>query len=415
MRICFFRVASSIQPTTNGLLFQTGLPQSSSTLLSEHQKSYPLTGNRGNMVHRMAMIQSVECDRQRSSQINLGRLQALYKRLGQEDAYAESLLKHYDMVVLTMSNSIRRGPSDSGMLQAIKQLKNDLVVVGLGLQRNLADGLKELSPEMQELLKILNDKARLFGVRGNATLKWLHTNGLTNAKAIGCPSMFAFPKNVCSIRAPKNPSRFLVAGHLGKNYLTAQNTRALGLMSQFAGKDCAYVFQDEIESFEELLEVYGMYDESTSQVNAEKTNAYIEGLSGVRPPFSSYYSFSDVSAWRQLARTFDVYVGDRIHGGVAAMQAGVPALILYADARVAELADYHGIPACSMATFLEKGLDQCMEKYLNQGEIDKFHARYRATLRKYSNSLKQCGLSLAHRMDVREVLEQTGPVKEVAR
>lgn len=404
MRICFFRTGSSIYPSTNSILYQVGLPQSSSTYLSEHQKNYSLTGNRGNMVHRMGIIQSLACERSRSSQINLIRLYSHYKSLGQESAFAPSIKKNFDAVVLTLSNSIRKGSSDGAMLDAIKSLDTDIIVVGLGLQRNLHNGLSELTPAMKELLLLLNEKAKLFGVRGHHTLKWLKNNGLHNAIAIGCPSMFAYPKNIAKIRSPLNPKSFLVAGHIGKTYLASQDSRALGLMRQFSNTKSAYVFQDELETYEELMNVKGIYDEATGSVDAKVINQYIKSQSGADSPFSEYYSFNDVSAWRQMAKNYDVYIGDRIHGGVVAMQAGVPALILYADVRVAELAEYHGIPACPVNTFLRNGLAACLERYISDEAVAQFQKRYIITLKKYATKLKSVGLSLAHQEDVEDVI-----------
>lgn len=47
----------------------------------------------------------------------------------------------------------------------------------------------------------------------------------------------------------------------------------------------------------------------------------------------------------------DVYIGTRIHGAVASMLSGTPAVLLTHDNRTRELADIMGIPCCDLQDF----------------------------------------------------------------
>ena len=399
MRICFYRPALPFHLNSFSFPFQLGLSQSTSTLLSEHDEIFSLTGNKGNMIHRLAALQGLDCDRTSSIQANLPRL---LSRVGTKE-FSGLLENNFDAVVITMSNAVRRGPSDGALLPAIKHINIPIYVVGLGLQQRLDGGLNELDEDMAELLRLLNEKAVLFGVRGHSTRRWLSKANLTNAQALGCPSMFAYPINIAKLKAPEKVDRYFVAGHLEKRYLNKKSDRAVNLIKAFQGRSCAYVFQDELPTYD-IKDHIGLYDEATGKLDQSTVADYIEKIVGIRPPFHTYYSFNEAGSWRQAALHYDVYIGDRIHGGVAAMQAGVPALILYEDTRVAELTEYHGIPSCRVSEFAELGVEAAISKYLGADAITKFKTKYADGLRKYQKVMTSAGLRLANDLEINEAL-----------
>ncbi len=367
--------------------------------MREHLEARNYVGNLGNMIHRMAMIQMMECDRANSSQINLFRLM---NKVGSATSAAALLDRNFDGLVLTMSNMLRPDASEPGMGELIRNIRIPVYCFGLGIQNALPDGdEKALMPDILDLLRALDDKSTIFGVRGETTLAWLKTIGIKNAKALGCPSMFAYPKNIMSVAAPVQPARFITAGHLAMT--NQQDSRGHKLMRGFRAISPSYVFQGEVAHFKELL-YCNIYDEATQTLERGVIAPYIEKRMCYQPPFDRYYSFSESSSWRQACAQFDVYVGDRIHCGVAALQVGVPALILYADARVQELAAYHGIPSCSLDDFEAKGPRAVIEENLNAGSIETFKDRYCHVLRKFEQTIDQVGLSLVNRITSRETL-----------
>ena len=54
--------------------------------------------------------------------------------------------------------------------------------------------------------------------------------------------------------------------------------------------------------------------------------------------------FLDPKTWFAHLANYDFSFGTRIHGNIAALLAGTPALLLAHDSRTLELADYHEIP-----------------------------------------------------------------------
>lgn len=401
MRACFFRTAPTIYQPELALPFQVGLCQTSQTSVDAHLSTFYLTGNKGNMVHRMAAVQTLQVNRNLSSQVHLPRL---LTKVG-SDKFQELISQNFDAVVFTMSNALRKGPSDGLLRPVLENLPNiPLYVLGLGMQTKLSS-LGDLDENMQAVIQLFEKKAAFIGVRGHDTKRWLNENGITKAEAIGCPSMFVYPLNIAKLEAPRNPCRFMTSGYIGENFLGHREDRMRALFNAFEGMESSYVFQMDLNKLDALKGKVGVYNEATNQLDAAEIRSAIFEETGLSAPFTRYYSFNEVAAWRQCAAHHDVFIGDRIHGAVAAMQAGTPAIVLYADARVRELASYHGIPACSVKEFSKIGVNKAISKYLNEEALSAFKTRYKDTLVKYRKTLQENGLKLTNTVEMSAALD----------
>lgn len=394
MRIAFSRISGTSTPPMQALPYQTGVPLSAGNTLREHLKFSDLVGNNGNMIHRSAMIQMLDFNRNQSSQIDLFRF---IKSYGSPEVAAQALNENFDGLMITMSNILRGDATEPGIAELIENLTIKVWCVGIGLQDTLPTGEPDsIDISILNLLKVLDKKAELFGVRGENSLEWVKSIGIKNAAAIGCPSMFAYPKNVLSIKPPKDLNKILTAGHLALS--TYKKSRGHKLMRAFRNKSADYVFQGELKQFAEILDTPDSFNEALQQPSSLLINQQIEQKTGEISPFEKYYSFVDCGSWRQACSQYDVYVGERIHGGVAAIQAGVPALICFADARIEELTGFHGITSCSLDYLDSVGVEDAVREKLTDESIGIFHEIYRHRLNNFERAIKESNLKLNNRI-----------------
>lgn len=393
-RLLFFRPAPAMTTPSAAIPFQTGAPMTAGSTLRDHLEAFRQVGNAGNMIHRMAMAQMLVMDRDRSSHVHLFRLIGS----GGIDAAAKMISANFDGVALTFSNIIRDDASEPNLAAFLKLISCDIYAVGIGLQDEMPADLSLLKPDIRDLLLLLNERAKLFGVRGRHTAQWLHKVGLRNAVPIGCPSMFVYPRNIMALKPPRQVARVITGGYMPA--VKEHGARMKKLMAGFDGVFSAYVFQGEHRKLEEIIDAPGLYDEALGRFDAEVMSNLLSKPLGRRPPFSEYYSFNEPGAWRQACLRFDAYVGDRIHGGVAAMQAGVPSLVLSNDARVSELTEHHGIPSCTLAKFSEIGVRRSVAEHLSEKNFASFHKRYRVALHEFGEAVRGSGLALVHQPDI---------------
>nr|BAT28223.1 hypothetical protein [Aureimonas frigidaquae] len=283
------------------------------------------------------------------------------------------------------------------MAELLEQLEIPFYVVGAGIQDELKAGdASQISQSVMDMMKVVDKKAALFGVRGVHTKSWLNSVGFESPQAIGCPSMFAYPRNILAIKSPSHYDLILTAGHMLTG--ASQKERALTLIRGFKGHRPSYVFQGEPKNYTDLLDVPGLWNDAAQTLDRAAVSRYLTAKLGIEVPFRRYFSFTESSAWRVAANQHQLYVGDRIHGGVAAMQVGRPAIVLYSDARVNELAEHHGIPACELGEFGKIGVDAAVSQHLSEERIEQFHLKYVNSLSKFYEAVEGAGLEIADRI-----------------
>lgn len=408
MRLMFYRPASATFSSEVPLPFQVSLPVSSASNAESFGESFKLVGNPGNMVHRMAIVQTLKFDRRNSSALNVIRM---LKKSGLEKT-TEAINSNYDAAIITFSNIVNPDADEPGLADIVERLDIPIYAFGVGIQVDFPADLTQLKPSVASLFSVLERKAKLLAVRGETTKSWLNRAGLSTPVALGCPSMFVYPRNVFSLRPPSKAERVMSAGHMGAANLKPNgNGRGRSLIAGFMGHGAApielsYVFQGEVRNYPSFKSNPFIYNEATSTLDFETVCADMQDLYGQRHPFTRFYSFNDVGAWRQASMRYDVFIGDRIHGAVAAMQAGVPALVLYDDARVKELTSYHGIPNCSVEEFAKIGYLAAIDKYLTSEAFARFRNRYVLVMKKFAETVGQAGLELANAGEIKSVLQQ---------
>jgi hypothetical protein len=353
------------------------------------------------MIHVEAPAKLFQCDRSKSAS---GSWPAF---LGDaDDAKIEEtcskLERHFDGIVLSFANIIRRYDTRTTSAETannfaniesyLTHLKVPIYVLGIGLQASHDN----VWPPLLSLLNTINQRAALFAVRGEQTRDWLHKKGFTNAKALGCPSMFAFPKNIVSIEPPSRLLRFSTAGHITRS---TRGLDSIAFLQRIAAEtDANYIFQNDIISVVGRQDQPFAFDDATCSLDRAFIDARLDSyVKWQGRKFSGYYFFRDPSSWRSFAHQQDVYLGDRFHGGVAFLQAGRPALIASADERVDEMVAYFDLPSISVAKAAAQPVKQSVGEHLNDEVLARFKDTYRRRLHNFLTECAAVGLEFADR------------------
>lgn len=376
----------------------TGVQASATDTLAALRQSHQLTGNRGNLIHAEAPARLFVKNAAGSANANIHVLrQSLGKR------FREDVARNFDLIVLSLANFIRPGVKLPNLERALKQLDGTVpfIVLGAGLQGRCQ--LTELTPSVRNVLAILDEQALIFGVRGQQTGSWLADNGFKNTEVLGCPSLYCFPQSILTIDASQVRAKGNQAGVLTAGYLTVQGghnfKRGKNLAESFKNTQPSYVFQDEFFTYGDVIETSFSFNEGTSTADAGILNELMTRETGVPVNFKRYYYFSDSGAWRQAAMHYDVYIGDRFHGGVAALQAGRPAVFLTHDNRVAELTEHFSLPNIPTSRFKKIGLRRTLNELLSDDAIALMKRTYRQRFEQFRGSLARHGIELSTRIN----------------
>lgn len=368
-----------------------GMPRSSGSDLKNVLERYEATDNKGNMIHGEAPMRMFESDRAHSCYVSV---QALEASGWSPQQISEELSKKFDLVVFSTANAIRPTLDPGCTAQVLDNLSINFIVLGMGMQNPLAPDKALLHPNLIQLLDVCSRKAKVFGVRGLDTENWLKSVGFDRARALGCPSMYVYPQNILNISSP-DPSQ--VKSAITGGYINGRVPRSSAIISLFKGFDAHYVMQEEIAAWKQqglIGDATGIYNDATGELDRNVVNQILEDIHDEKMPFSSYRWFQDPNAWRMFASRFDFYLGDRLHGGIASMQAGVPSILMTDDRRVTEIAEFFGIPKITVSEAESLSLKDAIADKLSPIGVDAFKQTYSERFREVEAVFREVGISL---------------------
>lgn len=387
-RVLIVRPYDTHYPYAGELPLTDSVPRSANTGPEALRSNLDLTGNKGNMAIGEALGRIFAIDRQRSAYLNLPDLLAAG---WDADRICTSIRRHFDLVVFGMANALRPSYDFTPLADIVGGLDTPYLVLGLGLQRPLPARKDTLPPATWRFLDTANRKAALLGVRGEETQNWLQALGYANTRLLGCPSLYLYPGNFLAIEPPRleASTQVITAGHLDQ-----PQPRNRILCNLFRESPGWYVMQSEIEfllktsrtSRDFMNDATGRADTNLCQ------RAFAAGL-GMTPPFAGYWMFHNMDAWRVFCAQGAYYLGDRLHGGIVALQAGVPSIILWNDLRVREMTAFCALPNVDIMKVGAARPADLVADLLSTSRLRAFKDTFRERLVHFDDALSQCGLA----------------------
>ncbi len=404
MRIYFHSTAISLHRHIEGVPYSNGTFAPLHPAIDQLKAAFNTTGNRGNMIHAEAIMRLLDRNVGRCAAGNIVHVQ---KQLG--DRFTSEMSRQFDLIVLSMANCVTKNRNHERLVDALEQLEIPVYVFGVGMQDPLPDGeIEKLTPSTQQLLHMFT-KSEFFSVRGERTAAWLRSVGCPPHTIGGCPSMYAFPTRMAAIdfSAPPDPANLVTGGHISENNLNGSRKgfrRGHELVRVFRESPASYVMQDEPFHFHGLVEKPGVYDAALSELDAKALNGYISDALEIDLPFRRYYFFDQPATWRRAMTQYDAFFGDRFHGGVASMQASVPAAFITSDQRMVELSEYFALPRTTFGEIGEGGVRDVLGELFSADANVRFHEHYRMRLAQFRRDMADAGLNLAETRPIDDLL-----------
>ena len=251
----------------------------------------------------------------------------------------------FDHVVIPLANAFRASYLDTldALSNLIEQLTIPVTVLGVGSQASLdgvSKGADRVKPATTRFLRAVLNRSPSIGVRGEQTRDYVKSLGFgdEHIRVIGCPSMFMYGPdlhvekkveslsfdspialNVSPYVPQMGPISLYAAEHFPRLMYMAQNMQTLELM------------------------LYGSYPKG-KKMNALAASGAPITLDHPLIRSDRVRFFLDPKTWFEHLSQYDFSFGTRIHGNIAALLSGTPALLLAHDSRTLELAEYHEIP-----------------------------------------------------------------------
>lgn len=283
----------------------------------------------------------------------------------------------FDHVVIPLANAFRNSFREKldELSAFVEGLDADVpvTVLGVGAQGGLGGNLSRLDPladAVTRFMRAVLDRAPSVGVRGEVTREYLGALGFgdEHVTVIGCPSMFLRGPEL-TVREPRAP-------------LTAQSQVAVNVSPYVA--EMGAIVEKNAERYPRLT--YFAQDVHTlgMMLGAPYAGPGRRTTNPVSPEHRLYREGRmvfclDPWTWFDELAQREISFGTRIHGNIAALLAGTPAVVLAHDSRTLELARYYEIPFRKISKVSEKLDPARLLENCDWGPLQSGHAARWAT------------------------------------
>ncbi len=284
----------------------------------------------------------------------------------------DALNEKYDVCYLALATHVNPTRDVAFFANIVKQLKMKVIAPSLGIKDyiQLGSDAARLHPSVIALLSEVSNKSAYLGARGPYTAEVLKSNGFENVVEVGCPTLYMNLKRSFELKKPESFKRPLNVYH--KTY--AEILFSMAEKIPFLGQD----FQDEAIFTDHLKN-------DTVLMNMEQEFYQQAGLENeIEKIAQEGVFFSDFENWYSYIAAHDFVFGPRLHGNIAAMLQGIPALFIWRDLRVKEMSEFYSFPALSYEEAQTKNINELYDTV----EIAPFLKRYTERYDNYLNFIK---------------------------
>lgn len=333
--------------------------------------------------------------------------------------HAERINAEYDHYVIPLANAFRPNFIEhlDRISECIERLTIPVTIFGVGAQAASESdhaSVRALSSSVTRFCRAVLQRSPSIGVRGEFTATFLRSLGLSadEIQVIGCPSAF-LTEGISRLpdRAPDLHANSRLSINLSPE---VPGAKQMAETHRLTYRNLTYIAQNSRDLRLLLDRTYEAPDEALELAPITPGN----------PLFNARQSalFLDPYPWISFMKGQDFSFGTRIHGNIAALLAGTPAVVVAHDTRTLELARYFEIPHVDMSGRQDISTLKAAELAANAdfGPLKRGHEARRTVM---TNFLDQHGLAHTSNSDAAAMafdsrmnaLALPGPVRAATR
>lgn len=294
----------------------------------------------------------------------------------------------YACAVIPLANAFRKQyiPKLEALTRFIRGVKIPCYVIGVGIQAGSVEAIRRgfaFDGAVRDFVSAVLDKSAKLGLRGEFTAQYLQQLGFAPDRhftVIGCPAAYITGSKCAGIR-PKPFDEIRRVSVNGKPDLPRQ-VHDLIARSLSGFDQVNFVSQDLYELWKIYFD-YGAFRTSAPDYYPFSPKAAPEWKTG------RVTGFLRAADWLSYMQGVDLSFGSRIHGNLAAVVSGTPALVMMSDLRVRELAQYHGLPGILAQDIASE--TKLRDLYEN-ADFAAFERKYPANFAHYVSFLNENGI-----------------------
>lgn len=256
---------------------------------------------------------------------------------------SEDELSDRDAIVFAAANWINPHGDFGKIAERIEKTDLPVFAVGVGAQASLNKEIPRVTAGTLRFLKIISERSKTISTRGVFSCEVLEHYGIKNSVPTGCPSLLMTGKS--GIQYFQTASLDRVTLHGTRHGFS----RADGFQDLFYKE--AYLRGYDILLQSETADILAATQDGTVPAKLADAGKFVReaynignDTAAVAYLKSHGKYFTDYNSWIEYMKTRTFCVGTRIHGTIASLIAGTPAILVAHDSRTLELAKTMGVP-----------------------------------------------------------------------
>ncbi|MBR0156168.1 MAG: polysaccharide pyruvyl transferase family protein [Clostridia bacterium] len=310
------------------------------------------------------------------------------------DSEIEYINSTFDAFIIPLADAFRADyvRQLSSYTNAIKRLRIPVIVSGVGLRTDYEPNFKDgnvFDDTVREFVKAVLEKSPFLGLRGEITSDYLEHLGFKAGRdhtPIGCPSLYTYGDSIriSELRSPIQKAAINTNGYYHVQSINEFINKTISDVSDY------YLVQQIQDEFQELYTGGHLVYKNLAGKNKKLKNYIIVGKE-----LDTLYKedrvrfFFDVPSWINFMKPFDIMIGNRFHGTVAGVLAGIPSVMLPFNGRTRELVEYHDL-TCLHPKDIRPGTS--ILDYVDKLDFHSFEKKQPANLKHYIDFLDKNGL-----------------------
>ena len=254
-------------------------------------------------------------------------------------------IEGHDAIVLAAANWVNHFDDFGWLADRLEKTRLPVFLVGVGAQASHSREIPDVAPGTLRLLNLVQDRSASISVRGTFSCDVLNRYGIKKVHPTGCPSLMLIGRDGPSPSLLNAPNFDACCTHATRHGFGEADLFQTFLYRQAIQRQIDLVLQSEVADIHYVMQhrtgeaVPPRAEEAVKAVYGAAQLEVIENfLIGHGQVFTLYQDWIDYMKHRSFS------FGSRIHGTIAALIAGTPAVLIVHDARTAEMADIMGVP-----------------------------------------------------------------------
>tara|TARA_B110000008_G_C16953774_1_gene557320 strand:+ start:362 stop:2434 length:2073 start_codon:yes stop_codon:yes gene_type:complete len=288
---------------------------------------------------------------------------------------SSAVLFHADANIYSPLNISHYYCNDNCIESRLKlfQQYSKLIYIGSGIQMSInknTDKPIQLRESNIKMLKYASTISKYIYVRGDTTANAIKYSSISNVVATGCPSLLLNTDSSLGykLQAQLQPILHTAEDSTDNEYL--EKTLKIGLAIHTPLHETAASMMLTILNLNKNTRVFMSGIADFWQHKSWKKQAHLKNITydDVSSQFKYYYNNT---LWREELSKLDIFISGRIHQGMMAIAAGIPAIIIPNDMRILELCKIMKIPYVEQISPKENLKSLLTKVSFNAQEFDK--------------------------------------------